>query len=131
MAPEEDIFQVSDKDLIGTDERNVGTGEEFEEYIRKTFGKRMRAKEIQTEVGHGMVDTSTQGDMHEMGRMIDQSVDATQHENSLKKVKGSRQRTLSVIEEEEIEGLGGVGIEDNLSDDSDQSDILPDLNSDE
>jgi hypothetical protein len=36
---------VSDKDLIGTDERNVGTGEDFEEYIRKNFGKKMRAKE--------------------------------------------------------------------------------------
>ena len=34
MGPEEDIFQVSDKDLIGTDDRNVGTGEEFEVYIR-------------------------------------------------------------------------------------------------
>lgn len=45
MAPEEDIFQVSDKDLIGTDDRNVGTGEEFEAYIQLTFGKRMRAKE--------------------------------------------------------------------------------------
>jgi hypothetical protein len=45
MAPEEDIFQVNDKDLIGTDERNVGTGEEFELYILKTFGKKMRAKE--------------------------------------------------------------------------------------
>lgn len=45
MGPEEDIFQVSDKDLIGTDDRNIGTGEEFEAYIRQTFGKRMRAKE--------------------------------------------------------------------------------------
>ena len=45
MGPEEDIFQVSDKDLIGTDDRNIGTGEEFEAYIRQIFGKRMRAKE--------------------------------------------------------------------------------------
>ena len=71
MAPEEDIFQVSDKDLIGTDERNVGTGEEFDEYIRKTFGKKMRTKEVQTEIGHGMESISTQGDMHDMGLMVD------------------------------------------------------------
>ena len=49
MASEDDIFQVSDKDLIGTDERNVGTGEEFDNYILKNFGKKMRAKEAQTD----------------------------------------------------------------------------------
>jgi hypothetical protein len=30
MAMEEDLLQVNDKDLIGTDERSVGTGEEFD-----------------------------------------------------------------------------------------------------
>ncbi len=120
MAPEEDIFQVNDKDLIGTDERNVGTGEEFELYILKTFGKKMRAKEAQTEIGHGMESVSTQGDMHDMGIMVEQSVDATQQsDNSNKKVKASRQRTLSVIEEEEIDGLEGAVMNEEISSDSD------------
>ncbi len=34
MATEEDLFQISDKDIIGTDDRNVGTDDDFQQYLR-------------------------------------------------------------------------------------------------
>ncbi len=48
LAVDEEVLQVSDKDLIGTDERTTDT-EDFEAYMKKLYGKRMRAKEVQTE----------------------------------------------------------------------------------
>jgi hypothetical protein len=45
MGIEEDILQIKDQDLIGTDERYTST-EDFEEYLLKKFGKRFRVKEV-------------------------------------------------------------------------------------
>ena len=74
-----------------------------------------------------MIDIGTSGDMHDMGLMTDQEVDASIAQITAPKTKPKRTRLLSVIQEEEdLEGLGFGGGE--ISDDSEQSDIGIEMN---
>jgi hypothetical protein len=74
-----------------------------------------------------MMDIGTSGDMHDMGLMTDQEVDASIAQITAPKTKPKRSRLLSVIQEEEdLEGLGFGGGE--ISDDSEQSDIGIEMN---
>ena len=73
------------------------------------------------------MDIGTSGDMHDMGLMTDQEVDASIAQITAPKTKPKRSRLLSVIQEEEdLEGLGFGGGE--ISDDSEQSDIGIEMN---
>ncbi len=96
MSPnDEELLQVNDKDFIGTDEMCVGTGEEFEFYLRTNFGKRMRVKEVQTDKREGMKQVSVSSNVHDLGIMIEAStetnpVNITSAENHQQVKKGGK-----------------------------------------
>jgi hypothetical protein len=74
-----------------------------------------------------MIDIGTSGDMHDMGLMTDQEVDASNLQIAAPKTMPKRSRLLSVIQEEEdLDGLGFGGGE--ISEDSDQSDTGIEMN---
>ena len=78
----EDIFQVQDKDLIGTDERGTST-QDLELYLRDKYGLRPRAKEVQTEQANKqMIDAALDCiDMYDMGLMRDKEINASGNNN--------------------------------------------------
>ncbi len=68
----EDIFQVQDKDLIGTDDRGTST-KDLEAYLIDQYGLRHRTREVQTEqTSEQMQDAALDCiDMYDMGLMRD------------------------------------------------------------